>query len=379
MLFHRFGVKIKSRQEEDECVENDRDAGNGAGTSSKRTTIYDIAAIAGTSPSAVSAVLNGTWRKRRISEGLAERITRIAEEQGYAVNLQASVLRRERSNIVGMIMPKYDNRYFGAIAEQFEARSRQRGLFPVITCTQREPELELEAARALVSYQVDLLISTGATDPDRISDFCAAAGVRTINLDLPGSRSPSVVSDNFSGARDLTRVILSRIKAEYGVLEPLYFIGGRLSDHNTAERLRGFREAHAGLGMAVPEEQIIIRGYAPEKAEAALEALELPRRFGIFVNSTITLEGVVRWMQRNSRGGKSGLRFGCFDWDSFAARLPENVGMAEQDVPHMLEAVFEMIDKPPSANVLHKVPCILRLPEEWDEAGRTLPELTPTG
>ena len=230
-----------------------------------------------------------------------------------------------------------------------------------------------------MSYQVDLLISTGATDPDRISDFCAAAGVRTINLDLPGSRSPSVVSDNYSGARDLTRVILSRIQTEFGVLDPLYFIGGRLSDNNTAERLRGFREAHAELGLEVPEEQLVIRGYAPEKAEAALEALDLPRRFGIFVNSTITLEGVVRWMQRNKRGGKSGLRFGCFDFDPFAARLPENVGMAEQDVPHMLEAVFEMIDSPPSSNILHKVPCILRLPEEWNEAGRTLPELTPAG
>ncbi|WP_051469707.1 substrate-binding domain-containing protein [Chelativorans sp. J32] len=360
-------------------MDNGSGAGNGAGNSIKRTTIYDIAEIAGTSPSAVSAVLNGTWKKRRISEKLAERITRIAEEQGYALNLQASVLRRERSNIVGMIMPKYDNRYFGAIAEQFEARSRQRGLFPVITCTQREPELEVEAARALVSYQVDLLIATGATDPDRISELCAAAGIRTINLDLPGSRSPSVVSDNFGGARDLTRIILSRIRAEFGVREPLYFIGGRASDHNTAERLRGFREAHAELGLEVPADQIIIRGYAAEKAEEALETMDLPERFGIFVNSTITLEGVVRWMQRNKRGGRSGLRFGCFDWDSFAARLPENVGMAEQDVPHMLEAVFEMIDMQPSANILRKIPCILRVPDEWSRTGEAFREVNLAG
>ncbi|WP_235911993.1 LacI family DNA-binding transcriptional regulator [Mesorhizobium xinjiangense] len=339
-----------------------RAAGDGGG--SKRTTIYDIAEIAGTSPSAVSAVLNGTWKKRRISEKLAERITRIAEDEGYALNLQASVLRRERSNIVGMIMPKYDNRYFGAIAEQFETRARQRGLFPVITCTQREPALELEAARALVSYQVECLIATGATDPDRISEFCTAAGVRTINLDLPGSLSPSVVSDNFGGARDLTRVILSRVRAELGTFEPLYFIGGRASDHNTAERLRGFREAHAEAGLDVPEDCVIIRGYSAEKAEATLDSMDLPQRFGIFVNSTITLEGVVRWMQRNDRGGIGGLRFGCFDWDPFAARLPENVGMAEQDVPHMLEAVFEMIDTRPATNVLRAVPCALHLPSD---------------
>ncbi len=97
-------------------------------TPAKRTTIYDLAELAGTSASAVSAVLNGNWKKRRISAKLAERITKLAEEQGYAVNMQASVLRRERSKIIGMIVPKYDNRYFGSIVEQFEVRARERGL-----------------------------------------------------------------------------------------------------------------------------------------------------------------------------------------------------------------------------------------------------------
>ena len=60
-------------------------------------------------------------------------MSKIAAEQRYAVNLQASMLRRERSHVIGMIVPKYDNRYFGAIAEHFAAMARARGLFPVIT------------------------------------------------------------------------------------------------------------------------------------------------------------------------------------------------------------------------------------------------------
>ena len=109
---------------------------------SRRSTIYDLAVSAGVSPGAVSSVLNGTWKKRRISAATAERVSRIAAEQGYAPNRQASMLRRERSHVIGMIVPKYDNRYFGAIAEQFEAMARARDLFPVITCTQRDPALE---------------------------------------------------------------------------------------------------------------------------------------------------------------------------------------------------------------------------------------------
>ena len=213
----------------------------------KRTTIYDLAELAGTSASAVSAVLNGNWKKRRISAKLAEKITRLAEEQGYALNMQASVLRRERSRIIGMIVPKYDNRYFGSIVEQFEARARERGLFPIITCTMRDPALEMEAARTMLSYQVDCLIATGATDPDRIVDLYAAAGVPTINLDLPGSRAPSVISDNYGGALELTRRVLANCEREYGEKAPLLFIGGRGTDHNTMERVRGFRDAHRGV------------------------------------------------------------------------------------------------------------------------------------
>lgn len=316
----------------------------------RKPTIYDVATSVGTSPSAVSAVLNGTWRKRRISASLAERVQAEASAQGYAVNLQASALRRETSRIIGMIVPKYDNRYFGAIAERFETLARARGLFPVVTCTQRDPELEAEAARAMISHQVSWLVATGTTDPDRIADLCQAAGVRTINLDLPGRKSPSVISDNFSGARDLTRCILGHIDAEADGDAPLLFIGGRAQDHNTLERVRGFRAAHAELGRMVAEDHVLPCGYAPEKAERALDTfLASASRFpaGLFVNSTITLEGVVRWLRTHRRPGTAEPRIGCFDYDAFAACIEGTVGMVRQDVPTLVDAVFRLIDEEP--------------------------------
>ena len=314
---------------------------------SKRTTIYDLAQLAGTSASAVSSVLNGSWRKRRISAKLAQKIERLAQEQGYALNMQASLLRRERSHMIGMIVPKYDNRYFGSIVETFESMARARGLFPIVTCTRRDPELEVEAARAMLSHQVDSLIATGATDPDRITEICASAGVRSINLDLPGSRAPSVISDNHAGALELTRRILSRCQRRLGRLSPLLFIGGRATDHNTSERVRGFRDAHAELNLAVDENYILTCGYAGEKAEQALEGFAGRRATlpdGMFVNSTISLEGVLRWVRSRSQADGVAPVLGCFDWDPFVALLDDNIEMVRQDVPAMLQALFEFID-----------------------------------
>lgn len=325
----------------------------------KRTTIYDLAKLADASPSAVSSVLNGTWEKRRISKKLAERVTRLAEEQGYSVNAQASLLRRERSHIVGMIVPKYDNRYFGDLAEQFEVMARARGFFPVVTCTQRNPDLEIEAAKELISYQAECLISTGATDPDRISAFCGASGVQSINLDLPGKDAPSVISDNYSAARDLTKLILDRCEKDLGWSGPLRFVGGRLADHNTAARLGGFLAAQQERSISVPDTHVMATGYSADSAARVLKNFQPDGPSGLFVNSTISLEGVVRWHRELARGADK-VRYGCFDWDPFGSFLPGNVGMVEQDVATMLSKAFELIGKPNISNERILVPCKLR-------------------
>lgn len=329
------------------------------GLLSRRPTIYDIARLAETSPSAVSSVLNGSWRKRRISKKLADKITGIAAAEGYSTNIQASVLRREKSNIVGMIVPKYDNRYFGAIAEQFEALARARGLFPVVTCTQREPELEIEAAKELISYQAECLIATGATDPDRITALCRSAGVRSINLDLPGTLAPSVISDNYVGARDLTRLLLDRCARDLGWTGPLHFVGGRLSDHNTAARLSGFRDAQAERGIALPDAHVLALGYSADKAERALARVDTGEPVGLFVNSTISLEGAVRWMRGLPDAAAGHIRYGCFDWDPFAALLPNNVGMVQQDVSTMLARAFELMGDSSGRLETQLVACLL--------------------
>ena len=314
----------------------------------KKTTIYDLAELAGVSASAVSAVLNGNWQKRRISAQLAEKIIRIAQEQNYSVNKQASLLRSNKSKIIGMLVPKYDNRYFGSIVEHFEEMARERGLFPIITCTRRDPELELEAARTMISHQVDWLISTGATNPDKITEICNTSGVFTLNLDLPGTLAPSVISNNFSGAKALTQRILLNRKNKNESIESLIFIGGREQDHNTCERIRGFIAAHSELGIVVPQQNILTCGYAPEKAEKALHDfanIEKVEQCGLFVNSTISLEGVMCGLLKMGLTGTHQPTMGCFDWDPFVTLLGNDIEMVKQDVPTMLEHIFRLIDE----------------------------------
>ncbi len=314
----------------------------------KQVTIYDIADRAGTSASTVGAVLNGSWRNRRISEQRAETVRKIANEMGYAPNMQARALRSVQSRMIGMILPMYDNRYFGAIAERFEVEARARNLLPMTSCTWRDPELELATVRQMLSYNVDRIVCTGATDPDGIAQICGEQGVPTINLDLPGTAAPSIISDNYAGAYKVTAALIERANAEgRNWQDSLLCVGGRPADHNTGERIRGFRDAISDAGASPIDDHILACGYAATKAKAAFSAKvkELGRMpTAVFVNSTISLEGVFDWLAQNERSALDTILFASFDWDPFAQYMAQNLFSVRQDVKAMLEAMFRVID-----------------------------------
>lgn len=316
--------------------------------SQKPVTIYDLAKLTDASPSTVSAVLNGSWRNRRISEKLAARIFRVAEAEGYSLNMQARALRRDQSGIIGMLLPLYDNRYFSSIAQVFESEARKRGLFAIVSCTNRDPVQEQEAARRMLSYRVEKLICTGCTEPDSIARMCQTSGVPSYNLDLPGNLAPSIISANREGARQLTEVILQRAP-ESPPPAPL-FIGGRPTDHNTKERIRGFKEALSARGIAINEANILPCGYAGDKAQEALQhylARKHPFPREIFVNSTITLDGIAHWFREHHQPLNRTI-IGCFDWDPLAAVFNPNLIMVRQNVEKMIAQLFAFFDSPPT-------------------------------
>ena len=192
----------------------------------RKSTIYDVAVAADASPTTVSLVLNDSWQRYRIKQETATRILNCAENLGYAINLKARGLRLSQSGLAGMILPHYRNRFFAGLAEAFEANARSRGLCPIVVSTHRNPNNEASVTETLLAQQVEFLFFSGVYNPDPLNDMCRAAGVRCVNIDLPGSRAPSVVSDSRGGARDLSRVVIDKLLARGADISDIFFFGG---------------------------------------------------------------------------------------------------------------------------------------------------------
>ncbi|MCB4920697.1 substrate-binding domain-containing protein [Brucella intermedia] len=313
----------------------------------RKVTIYDISERAGVSPSTVASVMNGSWENRRINKATADRVRVIAHELGYTTNLQARGLRISNSGLIGMILPMLDNRYFSSMAASFEAVARFRNLVPVVASTLRDPQQERSTVETLIAHNIDALLIAGATDPDSVAELCEKAHLKHINVDLPGKHGASVISDNYDGARQLTRQIASRRSRRND--NSFYFIGGVDSDHNTRARVRGYQDELAALNLPVRDGTITTDGYDPENAASAIRAIYgelngLPE--ALFVNSTSPFEGIVSFLKTLPVDEVRECSIGCFDWDPFIEVLHFPVVMARQNVQAMIERAFELLDEP---------------------------------
>lgn len=319
----------------------------------RKSTIYDLAELAGVSASTVSAVLNGNWRERRIAQATALKVQRLAAKHMYSVNRQASGLRKSKSGLIGMIIPLHDNRFFSGMAQVFERLARERHWYPLVVSTLRDPALELETVKTLISYRIEYLMVTGATDPDSLSRVCRNHGVAHVNVDLPGCMATSVISDNYWGAQQLAQALIDRSTPMHPALRNKpYFVGGLASDYATQRRMEGFADAiRTHFGQLDPG-QIDSCGYEGGLAEAAVRRLYdrlggLPR--ALMINSTIALEGVVRFLKTLPEEELRACTFGCYDWDPFASVLSFPLLMVKQNVEGLLGEAFRIIDSGSSA------------------------------
>ena len=314
----------------------------------RASTIYDLATLAGVSASTVSAVLSGKWKERRVGKATVANVQRLAEAHHFTLNRQASGLRRNRSGLIGMIIPMHDNRFFSEVSRAFERLARERHWYPIVVSTLRDPALELETVATLLSYRIEQLIVTGATDPDSVGRACRTHDVAHVNVDLPGTTATSIVSDNHWGAQQLTLALIERSRPmKQRARNSIHFIGGLAGDYATQRRVAGFTDAICAEMGAVQPAQIDTCGYEGDLAEASVRALckrlgGLPR--GLFINSTIALEGVVRFLKSLPSSQMDACTVGCYDWDPFASALSFPVLMVRQNVEALLGEAFRIVD-----------------------------------
>src|SRR5512142_1720280 len=166
----------------------------------KRTSLKHIAALTGYSITTVSMVLNGRAEEFNISAETRDLILAAAKEHNYQPNLHARSLRNRTTNILGLMVPTLNNRFFSEMAECFERLARRDQKIALITATNYHRQEELDTVNYFLSQNVECVFTANPSALEDVSELCDRAGARQILLDAQETDRHTVSTDNLDAS-----------------------------------------------------------------------------------------------------------------------------------------------------------------------------------
>lgn len=249
-----------------------------------------IARMAGVSLGTVSNVLNGSVRVR---EPLRRRVEEAVQAIGYQPSALARGMRREKTNMIGMVIPDVTNPFFPAVVRGAEDVAFAHGCRLVLCNTDNDHAKELAHLNELRTYLPSGLIVI----PSNFSDLTAQAesykksGAAVVCVDrLPKWwQGDSVTVANEEGSYAAARHLIDLGHQRIAV------ITGPLHLTNSEQRLRGFRRAmeEARLPVAPEYQKESHFDVAGGRAKALLLLRMLPRPTAVFAANDLIALGVI--------------------------------------------------------------------------------------
>ncbi len=253
----------------------------------------DVAREAGVSLKTVSRVVNA---ESGVTEALERRVLQAVDHLGYQRDDRASRLRRVEttSQTLGFVLMDVANPFFSSIYRGLEDVARDEGHLVLAGSSDGDPAREEALVEDFIARRVDgLIIVTCHPDLSYLAKE-ARQGTPVVFVDLepPKDVGDFIHTDHYGGARAATNHLLDHGHQDVAFLadDPAFF--------SAAERLRGFVQVMAEIGLPTPWISLGVKG--PEEAEAQAEALlrAVPRPTALFTAQNYVTLGAVRALHR---------------------------------------------------------------------------------
>lgn len=234
-----------------------------------RPTLQTVADLAGVHVSTASRVLNGTTDAgvRSAGQEKAARIRAIAAQLGYTPDPHATSLRTQRSNLIGVLVPRLVDIVLATIYEGIEQASAAAGFSTFVANTGDDPQVQRSRTSMMLARRVDALIFGDAYVDARFLDETAALGVPFVLVSRRAGDYPSVTCDDVLGGRLAATHLLERGHRNLAVLagEPYASTG--------IDRTAGFVAACGEVGAEVPARRVVHCRFDTAGGRAAMQSL----------------------------------------------------------------------------------------------------------
>ena len=168
-----------------------------------------VADAAGVSLATASRSLRGLTG---VSDEVAARVRKTAEDLGYVVNTHAQTLAGGTTSIAGLIVHQIDDPYFTEIAAGVVHAAEERGLIVQVAHSGRDPQREVKQLHSLVAQRARVIVIAGSGYVDgeqeaearRLLSTYQRNGGRGAVVGRPQLGVDGVLPDNRGAARAVT-------------------------------------------------------------------------------------------------------------------------------------------------------------------------------
>jgi len=261
----------------------------------KEITIYDIAEALNLSPATIS---RGLKDHPAIRKDTRKRIVEKARELGYQHNSFASSLRRNKTNTIGVIVPRLNSYFMSTIIAGMERVANNAGYNLIISQSMESLKKEIANVNTLFNSRVDGLLASLGYETEDIAHFESL-----INKGIP-----LIFFDRVFEHPKCTNIIIDNYKAGYEVTSHLIGQGCKRIVHISAsqkrnvyaDRLRGYKHALSDHGIAYDESLVFVNNLSDqagvEVSSAILKMDPLPD--GIFSSNDACAVSCIRELKQ---------------------------------------------------------------------------------
>lgn len=232
-------------------------------------TMSEIGKRAGVTKATVSYVLNNKAEKMAVSKQTCKKVTKIAQEMGYATNHIARCFREKKSHTVCMLSSSRNNFYsplrFGA-----ERLLKETSYLSYLLDADDIEDLE-RAIRLFTEHRVDGILLLGHRSHGEEEFFGSVLKRNVPIVFLHGhyhdSRIPCVEVDNVKGGLLATQHLISLGHRR------IAFITGPLHNLEAQQRYNGYRQALEQAEISLDSTLVVECGWHHEDGYQALNRL----------------------------------------------------------------------------------------------------------
>ena len=322
----------------------------------KRTTIKDIANVLDISPAAVSKALHDD---SRISAKTKQAVKRVAKELNYQPNHLASALRKGKSNLVGVIVPKTNSSFFSSVVQSIEEVLNEAGYNIIITQSNESFKKECNSIDTLLFTQVDGIIASMANETVDLSYYekVKSKGIPLILFD----RGENDLNVDYVGINDYdsSHMIVEHLISKG--CKRIAHIGGFKRTRIFNNRIRGYVDAIKANDLPLDDNLLVESDLTLEDGRLKMtELLKLEvRPDAVYVSSDYAALGALQVLNEQHVKVPEDIKLVGFGNEPFTSLVTPGITSIDQHSSKIgklaAETFLERIKKPTVKQTLNKI------------------------